>query len=127
MKKIVYRATYHTSKCYNEGYICILGDQIEGVFGYDYAKIDFKESYFHLLLVEQVFIPSNKHLIRRICPMVYDSQKLNDSKFHCPETYLLFNRHDGMSLSLTEKVTESAKIDEIIKNLDELRPKSLTK
>ena len=122
MKKVVYRAIYHTSKTYNEGYICILGDQIEGVFGFDYAKIDFKSGYFHMLLVEQIFVPGDNHIIKRICPMVYDSQPICDNTFYCPETYLLFNRHDGMSLSLVEKVTDSTKINKIFEQLEDLRP-----
>ena len=50
-KKKYFKAFYRVAdEIYNEGYICIDGEVIIGVFTFDIAKITFKDQYMIFML-----------------------------------------------------------------------------
>ena len=121
-KKIAIRAKYKTDNCISEGYICISGKIIEGVFGVDYAKIDFKKNRFIFFLHENLYESHNGNVYFRSRDSVYESTSLYDSELYSPEHYLLFNGNYGMSLDLFSRETDSEKIEDAFKQLDRIRP-----
>ena len=121
-KKIAIRAKYKTKNCMCDGYICILGKTIEGVFGVDYAKIEFKENSFLLFLHENLYTLRGKNLYMEMRDSVFESTPLYESELYSPEHYLLFNGDTGMSLDLFNKETDFNKIEDAFKQLEKIRP-----
>lgn len=122
MSRVAIRATYKTETVYNEGYICIDGDTIEGVFGLDYVKIDFSPgNSFFFILYEMSFSVEDKQLLASIKRSIYESQKLYVPELCSPEDYLLFGSEGDMNLSLIEVETDIAKIKEVFESLEKVR------
>lgn len=122
MSKVIIRAQYDTEDIFCDGYICIDGNCIEGIFGIDYVKIDIIENSIHLLLHEKIYTNKGDSLFNYTRSRTFISQTLYSSKLYCPESYILFYQDYGMSLSLIETVKDSWKVNEIFKELSKIRP-----
>ncbi len=122
MGKVAIRAQYDTENIVCDGYICINGDCIEGIFGIDYVKINIVKNSMNLFLHEDVYEKKNNSLFHYNRSRTFLSQSLYSSKLYCPESYILFCHDCGMSLSLIETVKDKKKVDEIFRELSKIRP-----
>lgn len=128
MKVSVLRAKYKIEGIVsNEGYIVIEErddgtKKIEGVFGLDYAILNFSsDKSFDLILYEQIFTINEKNYHSSLKTSIFQSQTLYDSELYCPENYYLFSETDTMFLSITELVKDKEKIDYVCNRLPMLR------
>ena len=123
MNRVVMRATYTTETIYNEGFVCVSDNGIEGIFGLDYFRLKPMDNCFELMMSEFTVASKFNRCYVGIRRKHYISQTLYDTQLYCPETYLFFsnNSTDGICLSLTEKVNDNYKIAEVFSDLEMLR------
>ena len=122
MEKVAIRAKYQTEDIICDGYVCIDGDCIEGVFARDYIKINIGKNSMTLFLYENLYSIENDLVFYATRSRTFVSQNMYSSSLYCPETYILFSQNYGMSLSLIETIKDSEEVEKIFKDLSEIRP-----
>lgn len=114
MKKTFFEAQYRiTDRVYNQGYICIAGNSIKGIFSFDCVSIEIKNRYIYLYLKE--FEPENESYYET----VEFVGKYNIETLDSPCTYILkSSSNEILSLQLIRRITNLNSIPDIVKQFD---------
>lgn len=122
MKEIVVRAIIRTETVFNEGYLHINGEIIEGIFTLDYVRINLDGKEMFLTLIERsIYYDEMNNLIHK-CTFNYYKQRYSHNYLYSPDTYSLCDETGSLlTISLEEPIKDSDEISQILKDINYVR------
>ena len=120
MKEAVIRETIKTNNVFNEGFIHIKDDSIEGCFTFDYVKITLTSNLLSLELYERNFYLENT--FKYTTNIKFFSCHCSDETLYVPQSYTLFSEdHSVLILRLEQVVPNSPNLTKILKKIETTR------
>lgn len=121
MKNFLVKAKIQTERYSNTGFISINDDVIEGIFTFDYVKIELDGKKMFLFLKEHHIDPTQNTIKTSIEQTIYEAN-YQETYLESPLSYILYNASgEWLSLILTDPIKNPYQASRFLERLEKIR------